>query len=116
MITLDALRKIALALPESSEEPHFEKTSFRVKGKIFATVDITNKQACLKLSEIEQDVFASADRTIIYPVTNKWGKQGWTIIEMEQVNMDLITDAITSAYCNVAPKKLANQVRPTTNE
>lgn len=116
MITLDTFRKIALALPETNEEPHFEKTSFRVKGKIFATVDLSNKQACLKLSEIEQDVFASADRTIIYPVANKWGKQGWTIIEMKHVNVDLFTDAITSAYCHVAPKKLASLVRPNTNE
>ena len=31
-------RKFALSLPEATEEPHFEKSSFRVRGKIFATV------------------------------------------------------------------------------
>lgn len=36
MITLDTLRHLALSLPETTEEPHFEKTSFRVKKKIFA--------------------------------------------------------------------------------
>jgi hypothetical protein len=30
-------RKYALSLPETTEEPHFAYTSFRVRGKIFAT-------------------------------------------------------------------------------
>lgn len=30
-------RSFALALPEANEEPHFHYTSFRVRGKIFAT-------------------------------------------------------------------------------
>lgn len=112
MVTFDTLRKLALSFPESTEEPHFEKTSFRVKKKIFVTYDDLNKRACIKLSEIDQDVFASADRTTIYPVDNKWGKQGWTMIEMKKVNKDLFTDALTTAYCEVAPRKLAEQIRP----
>jgi hypothetical protein len=31
------VRRLALSLPEVIEEPHFAYTSFRVKGKIFAT-------------------------------------------------------------------------------
>ncbi len=33
MVTIDSLRKLALSFPEATEEPHFEKTSFRVKKK-----------------------------------------------------------------------------------
>ncbi|MBS1756942.1 MAG: MmcQ/YjbR family DNA-binding protein [Bacteroidetes bacterium] len=112
MVSIDTFRKLALAFPEATEEPHFEKTSFRVKKKIFATYDEAKKRACIKLSEIDQDVFSSADKTIIFPVDNKWGKQGWTLIEMNKVNKDLFLDALTTAYCEVAPKKLAEQVRP----
>jgi predicted DNA-binding protein (MmcQ/YjbR family) len=112
MVSIDTFRQLALSFPEATEEPHFEKTSFRVKKKIFATYDDTNNRACIKLSEIDQDVFSFADKTIIYPVNNKWGKQGWTIIEMEKVNKDLFADALTTAYCEVAPKKLAEQIRP----
>lgn len=111
MVTFETLRALALSFPETTEEPHFEKSSFRVKKKIFATYDEKNKRACLKLSEIDQDVFSSADRTSIYPVDNKWGKQGWTNIELTKVNKDLFIDALTTAYCEVAPKKLAEQIR-----
>jgi predicted DNA-binding protein (MmcQ/YjbR family) len=116
MVSIEAFRKIALSFPEATEESHFEKTSFRVKKKIFATYNDLNKRACIKLSEIDQDVFASADRTTIYPVDNKWGKQGWTMIEMKKVKKDLFTDALTTAYCEVAPKKLAEQIRPNGSE
>jgi len=113
MVSIATLRKLALAFPEATEEPHFEKTSFRVKKKIFATYDNIKKRACIKLSEIDQDVFSSPDKTIIFPVNNKWGKQGWTLIEMSKVHNKVFIDALTTAYCEVAPKKLAEQVRPT---
>jgi hypothetical protein len=32
------VRRLALSLPETTEEPHHDMTSFRVGGKIFATV------------------------------------------------------------------------------
>jgi hypothetical protein len=36
-MTLTQVRKLALALPEVEEAPHFDRTSFRVSGKIFLT-------------------------------------------------------------------------------
>jgi hypothetical protein len=116
MLSINAIRKIALSFPETTENPHFDKTSFRVKRKIFATYDDKKKIVCIKLSEIDQDVFCSADKTIIFPVDNKWGRQGWTLIEMNKVKKELFVDALTTAYCEVAPKKLADQIRPNGNE
>lgn len=116
MVSIDTFRELALSLPEVTEEPHFEKTSFRVKKKIFATYDDKNKSATLKLSEIDQDVFTAIDKTIIYPVKNKWGKQGWTIIELKQVRKTIFIDALKAAYCEVAPQKLAALVKPTDSQ
>jgi hypothetical protein len=110
MVTIETLREISLSFPEVTEEPHFEKTSFRVKKKIFATYDAAANRACVKLSEIDQDVFSSIDRLAIFPVANKWGKQGWTLIELSRVNSDVFLDALKTAYCEVAPKKLVEAV------
>ncbi|MBN8706935.1 MAG: MmcQ/YjbR family DNA-binding protein [Bacteroidetes bacterium] len=115
MITLDDLRNLALSFPETTEGLHFEKLSFRVKNKIFATWDDKNCRACVKLSAVDQDVFSSIDKKIMFPVDNKWGKQGWTFIETNLVQEELFLDALTTAYCEVAPKKLAEQVRPNDN-
>jgi predicted DNA-binding protein (MmcQ/YjbR family) len=112
MVSFEILRKLALSFPEAVEEPHFEKASFRVNKKIFATYDKTKNRATVKLSEIDQDVFSSGVKGVIFPVDNKWGKQGWTIIEMDKVKRDLFVDVVTTAYCEVAPKKLSELVRP----
>lgn len=112
MPTIVFFRNLALSFPETTEEAHFEKTSFRVKKKIFATYDAAHDRACLRLSEIDQNVFCLADKKNIYSVPNKWGKQGWTFLEINQIHEDLLTDALTTAYCHVAPPKLAEQVRP----
>lgn len=37
-MTPAAVRALALALPEATEAPHFQYASFRVRGKIFATM------------------------------------------------------------------------------
>ncbi len=109
---MSKLREIALSFPEAMEEPHFEKTSFRVRKKIFATLDEKRGLACLKLSEIDQDVFSLADKAAVYPVPNKWGKQGWTFVHPDKLNLDFLTDILTTAYCEVAPAKLAAIIRP----
>lgn len=116
MVTFETLQKLAFSFPEVVEEPHFEKTSFRVRKKIFATYDAKNHRASIKLSAVDQDIFSTADKTAIYPVQNAWGKQGWTLVELNSVSEELFTAAITTAYCEVAPKKLADLVRPDENE
>lgn len=37
-VQVAAVRRFALSLPETTEEPHFDMASFRVRGRIFATV------------------------------------------------------------------------------
>lgn len=105
MISIETFRKLALSFPDASEEPHFEKTSFRVKKKIFATFDEKNNRAILKLNEIDQSVFCASSEMIFYPVPNKWGKQGWTIVELSKVRPEMFEDALIRSYQNVLGKK-----------
>jgi hypothetical protein len=115
MISTDSFRQIALDFPEAVELPHFEKASFRVRKRIFATLTEENRKISLKLSPVDQNVFCSHNATMIYPVPNKWGLQGWTFIELDQVPEDVLRDALTTAYCTVAPKRLVQVVRPESN-
>lgn len=73
MITNKAFRSLALSLPETQELPHFDRCSFRVKKKIFATLVEERSVACLKFSLADQSVFCAFDKMIIYPVPGKWG-------------------------------------------
>lgn len=105
MVSVATFRKIALSLPKTTEQPHFEKTSFRTGKKIFATLNVKTKQACLKLSQTDQDIFSLYDKSVIFPIPNKWGKQGWTLINLAKVRKEVFVDALSSAYYEVVPKK-----------
>jgi predicted DNA-binding protein (MmcQ/YjbR family) len=111
MVSVDTFRKLALEFDEAVEQPHFEKPSFRVNKKLFATLDQKNETVTLKLSEIDQSVFCSFDKSIIYPVSGIWGKQGWTIVELKKVRKEMFQDALTVSYCNVAPKRLSEKYK-----
>lgn len=102
MVDIETFRKLALSFPDTIELPHFEKASFRFKKKIFVTISVADKRACLKFSAIDQSVFCAFDKTIIYPVPNKWGKQGWTFVELKKVRKDILKDALTVAYNTIA--------------
>ncbi len=110
MISVESFRKIALDYEEAEEQPHFEKASFRVNKKIFATLDVKLKSVVIKLSEIEQSVFCAFNKTIIYPVNGTWGKQGWTIIELTKVKKEVLKDALRTSYCNVSSKKIVRKI------
>ena len=111
MVSVETVKELALSFEETIAEPHFDKTAFKVRKKIFATLDVDKKQVVLKLSRVDQSVFAAFDHTIIYPVPGGWGAKGWTIIELRRVRKNMFVDALTTAYCGVAPKKFAEKYR-----
>src|SRR5687768_17275547 len=104
MVNVETVRKLALSFPQAEEKPHFEKASFRVNKKIFATLSTEKKICVVKLSPVDQSVFCDFDTTIFYPATGAWGKQGWTIIALKKVRKDMLVDALTLSWKNVAPK------------
>jgi hypothetical protein len=40
----------------------------------------------------------------VYAVENKWGQQGWTWVDLLQVDENLFADALSSAYTEVQNK------------
>lgn len=104
MTTTEKFRNLALSFAGTTEQPHFEKTSFRINKKIFATLDLKKQSATLKLSETDQDIFSLVDKLAIYPVPNKWGQQGWTVFELDKLSEELVQDALEKAYGEVAKK------------
>lgn len=98
---------LALEFPEAVEAPHFEKTSFRVRGKIFATMAPEKAEAVVKLTPLDQPVFVGHGGGAVYPVKEKWGEQGWTAIDLDSADRALVRDMLACAYRTVAPKSLA---------
>ena len=109
MITFEQARKAALSLPETEEKPHFHLTSFRVKNKIFATIHADKNYVMVKLSLIDQSVFCSYSKEVIFPVPGGWGKKGATFIDLKKVKRSMLIDALATAWKTVAPVKLVEK-------
>ncbi len=106
MVTIDQARTLALSFGDSEELPHFERTSFRVKKKIFATMSEKENVVCVMLSPVDQSAFCAYDKTVMYPVPNAWGKKGATYVNLKKVKKTMLKDALSCAYNKILlPKK-----------
>lgn len=111
MISNALFARLAVGFSEVERLPHFSKQSFRVNGSIFATLDESIQQAVLKLSLLDQEVFSIEHPEAVIPVPGKWGKQGWTILELDYIDEVICTELLRLAYSEVAPAHLAEKYR-----
>ena len=99
MADIESAHQIARSLPNVEEYNHFGRPAFKIKGKrTFATLWPAENRMMVKLSLVDQSVFNSFDSSIFYPVPNKWGLQGATLVELSKVRLDMLQDAITTAW------------------
>jgi len=98
MVDFETCRTLALTFPDVTEEPHFEKSSFRLYGKIFMTFHTDKNQVMLFLPELEQSVFSASDSSAIFPVKGYWGSRGATMFDLKKVKKSVFKDALQSAY------------------
>ncbi|MCX8470276.1 MAG: hypothetical protein ORN55_00725 [Chitinophagaceae bacterium] len=109
MITEQEFHAMAMGIQLTSFETKGEVTRYMVCKKKFASIRYYKGRASVKLSILDQDVFCSFDTMVMYPIPNRAGKNGWTHINVNNIKKDMCLDAITMAYCEVAPKDLAAQ-------
>jgi hypothetical protein len=109
MMTIEQAKKEALSLPGVEEKPHFHLTSFRIKNKIFATIHADKNYMMVKLSPIDQSVFCSYNKNVIFPVPGGWGRRGATFINLKKVEKTMFLDILTTAWKTIAPSKLTEK-------
>jgi hypothetical protein len=107
-MTRDDFRKLALSMPETTESSHLGRPDFRVRNKIFATLGPRDPGlAVVKLTLDEQDFLSSAEAAIFAPIPGGWGHRGWTHVHLPAIDETTLRSALTMAWRNVAPKRLA---------
>ena len=102
------VRRLALALPEASEEPHFHLTSFRVKGKIFATVAPDGSYMNVFVDDEQREIMVNVDPKAYE--TQTWGKIGCLHVHLAKAKARDVETLLHSAWQRKAPKKLVAQL------
>ena len=101
MMSTEEVVDIALSFINTSSSPHFHKTSFRIKNKIFATLDAQKHELVVKLSLLDQSVFCDMIEAV-RPVKGAWGRKGWTSVQYQLANRKAVKDLLFTAYQTVA--------------
>jgi len=101
------LRRIAMALPEVTEEPHFDRISYRVRGKIFATVAPDAASVNVFVDEAEAKAASAASPDAVSKLY--WGKrrQGVTV-ELSDIRTPAMRQLLAEAWRQHAPASLAS--------
>jgi hypothetical protein len=98
MITPEEAKTIALSFEGTGEKPHFNRTAFTVKKKIFATLSFEDKTLNLKFTPQAQMIFCPPNSDVIFAIPNGWGRQGWTTINLDKATKKLVKSALEEAY------------------
>ena len=105
-MTIDDVQRLALALPEVVKEPHFQMSSFRIRGKIFATVPPDNEHLHLFVAELEREKMLT-----LHPEAYEklwWGKKVVGLrVNLSVANNNDVRELLQSAWLLRAPAKLA---------
>jgi hypothetical protein len=99
------VRRLALAMPEATETPHFERTSFRVRGKIFATMTEGGGAANLALPPELAASVLETDPAAVAPITSG-AIMGWVRVDLDRIAPGLLASLVAAAWGRVAPKRL----------
>jgi YjbR len=72
-LKVEDVRKVALALPDTTEEPHHQFGSFRVRGKIFVTIPPGGELLHIFLPDETREHALAMDPEFLEPVL--WGSK-----------------------------------------
>lgn len=97
------LRRMALALPGTTEAPHFDRAAFWV-DRIFVTLGADGRTANFKFTPDEQEFKCQLAPDVFVPVDNAWGRQGWTTAHLADATEDDLLAALEMAHRHAVGK------------
>ncbi len=104
MVSSNQARQLALALPEAVEQDHHGRPSFRVGGKIFATLwDAGHMNVMLEEGGVLTAV--ESDRETFEEIW--WGKRLTAVrVNLRRVERQTLAELLSDAWEGKAPKRL----------
>jgi hypothetical protein len=102
---IDPIRAHALSLPEVTEQPHFDYSSFRVHGRIFVTVPPDERHVHVFVSEEERAVALALHAKFVEKLF--WGgKVVGLRVNLARANAAAVNNLVRQAWQYKAPKRL----------
>jgi len=104
-VSAAGVRKLALSFPEAAEQPHHDMTSFRVRGKIFATMPPDGGRLHVFLAEDDVASYCAEFPPAVEELW--WGKKlsGCRVL-LRHADRALVREMLAESWRRRAPKSL----------
>jgi len=110
MIGLVDARRLAFALPEVTEQDHHGIASYRVRGKIIATVP-DNQHIRIMVDEESIRAVVSEHREFCSELY--WGKRlSCVLVDLSRADGEVVRDLLSESWRRKAPKSLLKELDP----
>ena len=105
-VSRDDARSLALSLPEAVEQDHHGRPSFRVGGKIFATLWSEQR---MNVMLDEGGVLTAVERAPAACEEVWWGKRLTAVgVTLARADRELLAELLADAWEQRAPKRLVS--------
>jgi hypothetical protein len=112
MVTVAAFRKLALSLPNASESPHFARTSFRVKNKIFATMTKDGTEAMVRVKPMSRVKQLLSEQPDVFFDYGGWTwKNGAIGVRLSKVSAKQFRELVTASHAQISAKPKRKKMR-----
>ena len=99
------VRRFALALPEVTEAPHFHLSSFRVRGRIFATVPPGGEHLHVFVGDEDREVALELEPGFLEKL--HWGKRVVCVrVSLAKAKPKVVERLLAQAWSRKAPRSL----------
>jgi len=103
-MTPAAFRKLALSLEGVSAVPHMDRTAFRTKRKIFATIGDGTRVNLQVHPEDKRDSLLESFPDVFFSLGG-WTRLGAIAVELTKVDDDLFRELVTDAWRDAQPTR-----------
>ena len=110
MLTAEQARRLALGLPEAVEQDHHGRPSFRVRGRIFATL-WTGTEMNVMAGE-SRILTAVAEAPDVCSEVTWGGRLAAVRVNLRAADPELLRDLLEEAWAEKAPRSLLPPLKP----
>ncbi|MGI8803166.1 MAG: MmcQ/YjbR family DNA-binding protein [Solirubrobacteraceae bacterium] len=108
MVTVAQVRELALGLPDAAEQDHHGIPSFRVRGKIFATLPDADH---LRVMAAQGEILAAVAEAPAACSEFWWGSRlACVVVDLQQVEPVLLGELVLDAWRRKAPRRLVTDL------
>ena len=110
-VTPARARKLALALEDAHEAPHFDRAAFRTTRRIFATLGAKGADMNFMFDPDLRDFYCEQAPDAFAPVPGGWGRMGVTACTLKHVDEPIFLSALKAAHARATapPPKRAKK-------